>query len=85
MAILYFSDILEKTDLPYAANNYVNALIALGRNKDAKEFVKNSEFKIAKAIKEKVKNSIIKTVRSLKLRLRLLMTIIMIQKGKSSI
>ena len=48
--------ISEKTDLPYAANNYVRALIGLGRNKDAKEFVKNSEFKIAKDTKERVKN-----------------------------
>ena len=31
---------------PYAANNYVRVLIALGRNKDAKAFVKNGNQKI---------------------------------------
>ena len=45
----------EKKDIPNAANNYVSALIGLGRNKDAKEFIKNTEFSIAKDIKEKVK------------------------------
>jgi len=44
----------EKRDLPYAANNYVRVLIALGRNADAKKFVKSSEFKIDKTIKDKV-------------------------------
>ncbi|MBP3802638.1 MAG: DUF91 domain-containing protein [Oribacterium sp.] len=48
--------ISEKRGMPYIANNYVRALIGLGRNKDAKEFVKNTEFRIAKDIKEKVKN-----------------------------
>lgn len=42
-------------DLPYAANNYVRVLIALGRNADAKKFVNSKKFKIAKAIQERVK------------------------------
>lgn len=44
----------EKRDLPYAANNYVRILIALGLNKQAKQFVKESGFKVAKNIKERV-------------------------------
>ena len=44
-----------KKDLPYAANNYVRVLIALGRNADAKKFVNSKKFKIAKAIQERVK------------------------------
>lgn len=42
-------------DLPYAANNYVRVLIALGRNADAKKFVNSKKIKIAKAIQERVK------------------------------
>jgi len=38
----------------FAANNYVRALIALGRNKDAKDFVKNSKLKISKTIVSRV-------------------------------
>ena len=45
----------EKRDLPYAANNYVRTLIALGLNKQAKQFVKESGFKVAKNIKERAK------------------------------
>ncbi len=44
----------EKRDLPYAANNYVRVLIALGRNKDAKDFVKNTDAKVSKALKTRV-------------------------------
>lgn len=44
----------EKRDLPYAANNYVRTLIALGLNKQAKQFVKESGFKVVKNIKERV-------------------------------
>lgn len=43
----------EKRDLPYAANNYVRTLIALGLNRQAKQFVKESGFKVAKNIKER--------------------------------
>lgn len=51
-----FESCLEKgADLPYAANNYVRVLIALGRNKDAKDFVKKGDFKISKDIVERVK------------------------------
>ncbi len=38
----------------YAANNYVRVLIALGRNKDAKVFVKSGKYKIFKSIKNRV-------------------------------
>ena len=38
----------------YPANNYVRVLIALGRHKDAKDFVKNSKLKISKDIKNRV-------------------------------
>lgn len=46
----------EKRDTDYAANNYVRTLIALGRNNDAKKFVKTTEYKIAKTLKDKVKS-----------------------------
>jgi tetratricopeptide (TPR) repeat protein len=45
----------EERDLPYAANNYVRTLIALGRNKDAKDFLKQDKYKIIKSLKDKVK------------------------------
>lgn len=38
----------------YAANNYVRVLIALGRNKDAKVFVKDGKYKVSKDIKKRV-------------------------------
>lgn len=38
----------------YAANNYARTLIALGRNKDAKAFVKSGRYKVATSIKSKV-------------------------------
>ncbi|MBR5269323.1 MAG: DUF91 domain-containing protein [Anaerotignum sp.] len=45
----------EKRDLPFSANNYIRVLIALGRNGDAKRFIKdNSEYKIIKSLKDKV-------------------------------
>lgn len=47
--------ISEKTDLPFSANNYLRVLISLGRNKDAKAFVKNSGFKLDKKLVEKTK------------------------------
>jgi RecB family endonuclease NucS len=43
-------------DLQYSANNYVRTLIALGRNKDAKAFIKQNKYKIIKSLKDKVKN-----------------------------
>lgn len=45
----------EDRDLPYSANNYVRTLIALGRNKDAKAFLKQDKYKIIKSLKDKVK------------------------------
>lgn len=51
-----FEQCLEKNiDLPYASNNYVRVLIALGRNKDAKAFVKKGDYKVAKAVADRVK------------------------------
>lgn len=44
----------EKRDLSFAGNNYVRVLIALGRNADAKKFIKSGEFKVSKAIKDRV-------------------------------
>lgn len=38
----------------YSANNYVRVLIALGRNKDAKDFVKSGKYKISKDIQKRV-------------------------------
>lgn len=38
----------------YAANNYVRVLIALGRNKDAKDFINNSKHKVSKNLENKV-------------------------------
>ncbi len=47
--------IQEKIDMPNAANNYVSVLIALGRNKDAKDFIRQTDFHINKSLREKVK------------------------------
>lgn len=44
----------EKKDLSCAGNNYVRVLIALGRNADAKRFIKSGEVKVTKSIKERV-------------------------------
>ena len=50
-----FEECLEKKlDLQFAANNYVRVLIALGRNKDAKAFIKKEAFKVQKSLKDKV-------------------------------
>ena len=46
----------EKKDLSCAGNNYVRVLIALGRNADAKKFVKTGEVKVSKVLREKVAN-----------------------------
>lgn len=55
-AISYFEKCLELDNkYVYAANNYVRVLIALGRNKDAKAFVKSDKYKISKSIKKRVK------------------------------
>ncbi len=51
----YFEKCLEMdANYIYAANNYVRVLIALGRNKDAKAFVKTDKYKISKDIKKRV-------------------------------
>lgn len=44
----------EKKDLSCAGNNYIRVLIALGRNADAKKFVKAGEVKVSKALKDRV-------------------------------
>lgn len=50
-----FEECLEKKlDVQFAANNYVRVLIALGRNKDAKAFIKKGAFKVQKSLKDKV-------------------------------
>lgn len=46
--------IREKKDLSCAGNNYVRVLIALGRNADAKKFIKTGEVKVSKALKDRV-------------------------------
>lgn len=46
----------EKIDLSCAGNNYVRVLIALGRNADAKRFVKSGGVKVAKALRDRVAN-----------------------------
>lgn len=45
----------EERDLSVAVPNYVKTLIALGRNKDAKTFIKSEKYKIDKNLKDKVK------------------------------
>lgn len=44
----------EKKDLSCAGNNYVRVLIALGRNADAKKFIKSDEVKVSKSLKDRV-------------------------------
>lgn len=54
-ALVIFEKCLrEKRDLSCAANNYVRVLIALGRNRDAKEFIRSSDVKVSKQLKDKV-------------------------------
>ncbi len=56
-AMPYFEKCFEiDADYKYAKNNYVRVLIALGRNKDAKDFVRSNKNKIAKDLVERVKN-----------------------------
>ena len=45
----------EARDLSVAAPNYVKTLIALGRNKDAKTFIKNEKYKIDRNLTDRVK------------------------------
>lgn len=42
------------SDYIFASNNYVKVLIALGKNKDAKAFIKSGKYKVAKDIKRRV-------------------------------
>lgn len=44
----------EGKDLSYAGTNYVRVLIALGRNADAKKFIKDGKYKVSKSMKDKV-------------------------------
>lgn len=44
----------NKIDLPYAANNYIRVLIATGRHSDAKKFVRDTDCRISKSLKDKV-------------------------------
>lgn len=54
-AIECFEKCLEKNiNYIYASNNYIRVLIALGRNKDAKDFVKSNKYKISKDLKNRV-------------------------------
>lgn len=46
--------IREQKDLSCAGNNYVRVLIALGRNADAKNFVRQSDVKVSKVLRGKV-------------------------------
>lgn len=55
----------DDIDLPYSANNYVRTLLALGRNKDAADFIKNEKYKIDKRLVDKV-NELPKTNKRLK-------------------
>ena len=45
----------EERDQPLSASNYVKTLIGLGRNKDAKTFIKQSKCKLPKQLIDKVK------------------------------
>lgn len=51
---LYEKCLSDNIDLDYVPNNYISVLIALGRNKDAYDFVKTTKHKISKAIKDRV-------------------------------
>lgn len=44
----------KKIDLPYAANNYVRVLIAMGRNGEAKRFIGEGKYRVSKSLKDKV-------------------------------
>lgn len=39
---------------PFAANNYLRVLVALGRNKDAKELIKSGKYKFSKSLEKRV-------------------------------
>ena len=52
---VFMQCIEEKKDMPYAGNNYVKCLLALGRYKDAKDFIKSTDLKISKTIQDQVK------------------------------
>lgn len=52
--ILFEKCLAESIDLEYVANNYIRVLIALGRNKDAYDFVKTTKYKISKVMRDKV-------------------------------
>lgn len=49
--------IKEKRDFPYSVNNYARTLLALGRNKDAKEFAVTPPCKISKTILDRIKKA----------------------------
>lgn len=54
-AIGYFEKCLKiDSSYGYAANNYIRVLIALGRNKDAKLFVKSGKYKISRELIKRV-------------------------------
>lgn len=57
-ALKIFGQCLEEDrDLGPAANNYVRTLLALGRNKDAKDFVAKGKCKVAPSIVKRVKRA----------------------------
>lgn len=50
-----FKECLDNNiDTNYAANNFVRVLIATGRNKDAKDFLSEGKYKVAKSLRDKV-------------------------------
>ena len=54
-ALPFFEECLEMdARYVYSANNYLRTLIAIGRNKDAKAFVKSNKYKISKDIIKRV-------------------------------
>ena len=54
-ALKIFKECLdEKRDIQFAANNYVRTLLAMGLNADAKKFLEDGEFKVAKSIRDRV-------------------------------
>lgn len=54
-ALKIFKECLdEKRDIQFAANNYVRTLLAMGLNADAKKFLDDGEFKVAKSIRDRV-------------------------------
>lgn len=59
-ALKLFEECFElnlELDIKYAANNYVRTLLAMGRNKEARDFIDSGKYKVSKAIKDRAKKS----------------------------